>query len=89
MSAKKPTKKELAAKRQRKEAAARRDKRELLRPIDLWAAEIVECYEALVKAGYGEDKSRWYIEERMRLPDWLVGNPTFTPIEDDEEDEDE
>ena len=89
MSARKPTKSELAAKRKRKEESARRDKRELLRPIDLWAAEIVECYEALVRAGYGENESRWFIEEKMRLPDWLVGNPNHTPYEDDEDDEDE
>lgn len=88
MSAKKPTKAERAAKRRAKERAAARNKNEPLRPIDFWAAEIVECYEALVRAGYGEDKARWFIEEKMRLPDWLIGNPDHTPYEDDE-DEDE
>ena len=88
MSAKKPTKAERAAKRKAKERQAARHQNEPLRPIDLWAAEIVECYEALVRAGYGEDKARWYVEEKMRLPDWLVGNPDHTPYEDDE-DEDE
>ena len=87
MSARKPTKSELAAKRKRKESAARRHEIEPLRPIDLWAAEIVECYEALVRAGYGEDKSRWYIEERMKLPEWIVPNPEHQ-YEDDEDDED-
>lgn len=86
MSARKQTKSELAAKRKRKEAAARRTG-EPLKPIDIWAAQIVECYEALVRAGYGEDRARWYIEEQMRLPDWLVGNPNHTPYEDDEDDD--
>ena len=86
MSARKQTKSELAAKRKRKEAAARRTG-EPLKPIDIWAAQIVECYEALVRAGYGEDRARWYIEEQMRLPDWVVGNPDHTPYEDDEDDD--
>ena len=86
MSARKLSKSELAAKRERKEAAARRTG-EPLKPIDIWAAQIVECYEALVRAGYGEDRARWYIEEQMRLPDWLVGNPDHTPYEDDEDDD--
>ena len=86
MSARKPTKRELAAKRKRKEAAARRTG-EPLKPLDIWATQIVECYEALVRAGYGEDKSRWYIEEQMRLPDWIIPNPEQTPYEDEEEDD--
>ena len=86
MSAKKPSKSELAARRKRKESAARRSG-EPLKAIDIWAAQIVECYEALVRAGYGEDRARWYIEEQMRLPDWLVGNPDHTPYEDDEDDD--
>lgn len=86
MSARKLTKSELAAKRKRKEAAARRTG-EPLKPIDIWAAQIVECYEALVRAGYGEDRARWYIEEQMRLPDWLINNPDHTPYEDDEDDD--
>ena len=86
MSARKQTKSELAAKRKRKEAAARRTG-EPLKPIDIWAAQIVECYEALVRAGYGEDRARWYIEEQMRLPDWLINNPDHTPYEDDEDDD--
>ena len=86
MSARKPTKRELAAKRKRKEAAARRTG-EPLKPLDIWATQIVECYEALVRAGYGEDKSRWYIEEQMRLPDWIIPNPDQSPYEDEEEDD--
>jgi len=85
MSARKPTKSELAAKRKRKEAAARRTG-EPLKPIDIWAAQIVECYEALVRAGYGEDRARWYIEEQMRLPDWIVPNPEHQYEDDEDED---
>jgi len=87
MSAKRPTKSELAAKRKRKETAARKAGFEPLKPIDIWAAQIVECYEALVRAGYGEDKSRWYIEEQMRLPDWIIPNPDQSPYEDDEDED--
>jgi hypothetical protein len=86
MSARKPTKSELAAKRKRKEAAAKRTG-EPLKPIDIWATQIVECYEALVRAGYGEDRARWYIEEQMRLPDWIIPNPDLTPYEDDEDED--
>lgn len=85
MSARKLTKSELAAKRKRKEAAARRTG-EPLKPIDIWAAQIVECYEALVRAGYGEDRARWYIEEQMRLPDWVIVNPDHQ-YEDEEDDD--
>ena len=86
MSARKPTKSELAAKRKRKEAAAKRTG-DPLKPIDIWATQIVECYEALVRAGYGEDRARWYIEEQMRLPDWIIPNPDLTPYEDDEDED--
>jgi hypothetical protein len=85
MSARKPTKSELAAKRKRKESSARRTG-EPLKPIDIWAAQIVECYEALVRAGYGEDRARWYIEEQMRLPDWIVPNPEHQYEDDEDED---
>ncbi len=88
MSAKKPSKSEKLAKRRAKESAAKRSKREFLTPIDMWAAEIVEVYEALVRAGYGEDKARWYVEEQMRLPEWMIPNPDHSPFEEDE-DEDE
>jgi hypothetical protein len=87
MSARKPTKSELAAKRKRKESAARKAGFEPLKPIDIWAAQIVECYEALVRAGYGEDRARWYIEEQMRLPDWIIPNPDLDPYEDDEDED--
>ena len=88
MSARRISKSEQAAKRKRKEAAARRTKAEILLPIDIWAASIVECYEALVRAGYGEDRARWYIEEQLRLPDWVINNPDHSPYEDEDEDDD-
>ena len=88
MSAKKISKSEQAAKRKRKEAAARKASTDILRPIDIWAASIVECFEALVRAGYGEDRARWYIEEQLRLPDWVIQNPDHSPYEDEDEDED-
>jgi hypothetical protein len=89
MSARRISKSEQAAKRKRKEAAARRSiKADILRPIDIWAASIVECFEALVRAGYGEDRARWYIEEQLRLPDWVIQNPNHSPYEDEDEDED-
>ena len=87
MTAKRPSKAERAAKRLAKERSAQCHKAVPLRPIDLWAAGIVECYEALVRAGYGEDKSRWYIEEQMRLPDWIIPNPDQSPYEDEDEDD--
>lgn len=86
MTAKRPSKSELAARRKRKESAARRSDVEPLRPIDLWAAAIVECYEALVRAGYDENKARWYIEERMALPDWIIVNPDHEYEDDEDED---
>ena len=82
-----PTKSERAAKRKRKERAAARDKREPLRPIDLWAAGVVEAYNALIRAGWDKDQARWYIEDTMRLPEWIVPNPQHDPYEDDDEDE--
>lgn len=87
MSAKRISKSEQAAKRKRKEAAARKTT-DILLPIDIWAASIVECFEALVRAGYGEDRARWYIEEQLRLPDWVIQNPNHSPYEDEDEDED-
>jgi hypothetical protein len=54
----------------------------------MWAASIVECYDALVRAGYGEDKARWYVEEKMRLPEWITPEPADIPYYDDD-DEDE
>jgi hypothetical protein len=88
MSARRISKSEQAAQRKRKEAAARKASTDILRPIDIWAASIVECYEALVRAGYGEDRARWYIEEQLRLPDWVIQNPNHSPYEDEDEDED-
>ena len=88
MSARRISKSEQAAKRKRKEAAARKASTDILRPIDIWAASIVECFEALVRAGYSEDRARWYIEEQLRLPDWVIQNPDHYPYEDEDEDED-
>ena len=87
MTAKRPTKAERAAKRKAKERAAARDKREPLRPIDMWAAGVVEAFDALVRAGWDKDHARWYIEETMRLPEWIVPHPDIDPF-DDEDDED-
>jgi len=87
MTARKPTKAERAAKRKAKERAAARDKREPLRPIDMWAAGVVEAFDALVRAGWEENHARWYIEETMRLPEWIIENPDHSPYEDDDEDE--
>ena len=88
MTAKRPSKAERAAKRLAKERSAQRHKSVPLRPIDLWAAGIVECYEALIRAGYGEDRARWYVEEKMRLPEWIAPEPSDIPYYDDD-DEDE
>ena len=88
MSARKPTKAERAARLKAKERAAARDRREPLRPIDMWAVGVVEAFDALVRAGWDKDHARWYIEETMRLPEWIVPSPDLTPY-DDEDDEDE
>jgi len=88
MSARKPTKSQLAAKRRAKERQAAKHTREPLKPIDIWAAGVVEAFDALVRAGWDKDLARWYIEETMRLPDWIVPNPEHTPYDpDDDEDE--
>lgn len=87
MTARKPTKAERAAKRKSKERQAAKDKREPLRPLDYWAAGVVEVFDSLVRAGWDKDRARWYVEETMRLPEWIVGNPDHSPYEDDEEDE--
>jgi hypothetical protein len=60
-------------------------------PAILEASNIVsriDKLEALVRAGYGEDRARWYIEEQLRLPDWVIQNPNHSPYEDEDEDED-
>ena len=87
MSARKPTKSERAARRKAKERAAARDRRDPLKPIDIWAAGVVEAFDALVRAGWDKDHARWYIEETMRLPDWIIGNPDHDPFEDDEDED--
>ena len=85
MTARKPTKAERAANRRRKERQAARDKREPFRPIDIWAAGVVEAYDALVRVGWDKDQARWYIEDTMRLPEWIVPAPQEHPYEDDED----
>jgi hypothetical protein len=87
MTARKPTKQERAAKRRRKERQAAAHFVEPLRPIDIWAAGVVEAYEALVRAGWDKDQARWYIEDTMRLPEWITPHPDHNPFEDDDEDE--
>ena len=87
MSARKPTKSERAARRKAKERAAARDRRDPLKPIDIWAAGVVEAFDALVRAGWDKDHARWYIEETMRLPDWIISNPDHDPFEDDEDED--
>lgn len=89
MTAKRPTKSQRAAKRRSKERAAAKHKREPLTPIDIWAAGLVEAYEALCRAGMNQDQARWYIESTMGLPEWIHKNPDHTPYEYDDDDEDE
>lgn len=85
MTARKLTKREKLARQRAKERAAKRDAREPLRAIDVWAASVVEAYEALVRAGWDRDQARWYLEETMRLPDWIIPNPDHSPYEEDED----
>lgn len=89
MSARKPTKSEKRAKLTAKEKSAKRSKSQPLTAIDLWAIGIVECYQALIRAGYGEDRARWYIEDKMSLPEWIAPAPADIPHYDDDDDEDE
>lgn len=88
MAQRKPTKQQKAARRRAKESAAKRHKSEPLRPIDIWAVTIVEAYEALIRNGMNKDQARWFIEEKMKLPEWIQPVPEFVDDEDDEQDED-
>jgi len=81
------TKAQKAASLRAKERAAKRHKREPLTKIDQWALGVVESYEALVRAGWDKDQARWYIEETMKLPEWIINNPDHSPYEDEEEDD--
>ena len=90
MTARKLTKRELAAKRKRKEQTARRDKREVLSPLDIWAIYVTEVREALIRQGMTPDQAMDYITSVFhspRIPDWSHENPDHTPYEDDDEDE--
>ena len=85
--AQKRTKAQKAATRRAKELAAKRHTKEPLKPIDIWAVPVVEAYEALVRAGWDKDRARWYVEDTMRIPDWIIPNPDMSPYEDEEEED--
>ena len=61
MTARKPTKRELVAKRRAKEAAAKRDRREPLTPLDVWAIHVAEAYEALIRHGFTKEQAMEFI----------------------------
>ena len=91
MTARKPTKRELVAKRRAKEAAAKRDRREPLTPLDVWAIHVAEAYEALIRHGFTKEQAMDYITSTFhmpRLPDWTHDHPDHVPYDDDQ-DEDE
>lgn len=90
MSARKLTKRELAAKRRAKAAQAKRDKREPLTPLDVWAINVHETYLAMMRQGFSSEQAMDYITQTFHkpsLPDWSPINPDHSPYED-EEDED-
>lgn len=90
MSAKKPLKRELAAKRRAKAAAAKRDKREPLTPLDVWAIEVHEAFVALKRQGFTAEQAMEYITQtyhRFGLPEWQIENPDHSPFEDEEDDD--
>ena len=90
MTARKPTKRELLAKRRAKEAAAKRDRREPLTPLDVWAIFVVEAYQALLRQGFTKEMAMDYITSTFhmpRIPDWSHENPDHSPYEDEDEDE--
>ena len=90
MTARKPTKRELLAKRRAKEAAAKRDRREPLTPLDVWAIFVVEAYQALLRQGFTKEMAMDYITSTFhmpRIPDWSHENPDHVPVDDDDEDE--
>lgn len=88
MTAKKPTKRERAAKRKAKERAAARHKSEPLTPLRIWAIQVAETLRELEDAVGDKDKARWILSDIMRMPEWMIPNPDLFPL-DDEEDEDE
>lgn len=81
--AQRKTKAQKASTRRYKERIARQDKREPLRPIDIWAAEIMEAYQALIRQGMKPADAIWYVEAKTKLPEWLP-----QPPDEYEEDED-
>lgn len=90
MSARKLTKRELAAKRRAKEAQAKRDRREPLTPLDVWAIQLAEAYAALQRHGFTHDQAMDYLTSvfhKPSIPDWSINNPDHSPYEDDDEDE--
>ena len=90
MTARKPTKRELLAKRRAKEAAAKRDRREPLTPLDIWAIFVVEAYQALLRQGFTKEMAMDYITSTFhmpQIPDWSHENPNHSPYEDEDEDE--
>ena len=90
MNARKPTKRELLAKRRAKEAAAKRDRREPLSPLDVWAIYGYEAFQALVRQGFTKEMAMDYITSTFhmpRIPDWTHENPDHVPVDDDDEDE--
>ena len=91
MSAKKLSKRELAAKRRAKAAQAKRDKREPLTPLDMWAIEVHEAFLALKRQGFTAEQSMDYITQTYHrypiIPEWTPQNPDHSPFEDDEDDD--
>ena len=48
----------------------------------VWALQVTEAYEALIRQGMKPTDAIWYIEAKTRLPDWLP-----QPPEDDHDDD--
>jgi hypothetical protein len=89
MSARKLTKRELAARRRAKEAQAKRDKREPLTSLDVWAIRVHETFQAMKRQGFTPEQAMDYITSTFHMPsipDWSIENPDH--IYEDEEDDD-
>ena len=80
--AQRKTKAQKASTRRYKERIAKKDKRQPLTPLDIWAAEIMEAYQALIRQGMKPADAIWYVEAKTKLPEWLP-----QPPDDDDEDE--
>jgi hypothetical protein len=88
MSARKPTKRERAARLRAKELAAKRDKRQPLGDLDIWAIAVHETWLAMQRQGFTKEQAMDYVTSVFhmpRLPDWQVENPDHSPFEDDED----